>query len=175
GRRGQALRGREGHGRRPRRPLGRRRRGPPPRLRQARRRRGRRHCPAAVHGRHRRCLRGRAREPRAPDPGADGVMGLMLAHGIGGIQNLPIPRWVFFAGAAGILTISFLGLFFLRPRPVLAEKNRGGRTFPRWLERFLLSRGLRVVVGSLSFALLAFLWFGALVGKDDSGVNFTPT
>ena len=99
----------------------------------------------------------------------------MLAHGIGGIQNLPIPRWVFFAGAAGILVVSFLGLFFLWPKPVLAEKARGGRTFPAWLERFLLSPGLRVVAGALSFALLAFLWLGALVGKDDSGVNFTPT
>jgi hypothetical protein len=99
----------------------------------------------------------------------------MLAHGIGGIQNLPIPRWVFFAGAAGILTVSFLGLFFLWPKPVLAEKARGGRTFPGWLERFLLSPGLRVVVGALSFALLVFLWLGALYGKDDAGVNFTPT
>ena len=71
----------------------------------------------------------------------------MLAHGIGGIQNLPIPRWVFFVGAAGILTVSFLGLFFLWPKPVLAEKARGGRTFPGGSKRFLLSPGLRVVVG----------------------------
>ena len=69
-------------------------------------------------------------------------MSLMLAHGIGGIQNLPIPRWVFFVGAAGILVVSFLASCFLWPRPVLAEKNRGGRSFPDWLERFLLSRGL---------------------------------
>src|SRR3954465_8650410 len=95
----------------------------------------------------------------------------MLAHGIGGIQNLPIPRWVFFVGAAGILVVSFLALFFLWPRPVLAEKARGGRPFPDALELFLLSRGLRVVVGALSFGLLAFLWLGALYGKDDSGVN----
>jgi len=85
-------------------------------------------------------------------------MSLMLAHGIGGIQNLPIPRWVFFAGAAGILTISFLGLFFLWPRPVLAEKSKG-RPFAPGLERFLLSRGLRVAVGAVSFALFLFLWF----------------
>lgn len=101
-------------------------------------------------------------------------MTTLLAHGIGGIQNLPIPRWIFFAGAAGVLVVSFLGLFLLWPRPVLAEKSKG-RTFPAGLERVLLSPALRVVAGALSAALFVFLWLGALVGRDDSGVNFTPT
>lgn len=98
----------------------------------------------------------------------------ILAHGIGGIQNLPIPRWVFFVGAPLILGISFLGLFFLWPRPVLERKARG-RAFPERLDRMLQSRAVRVIAGGVGFFLFAFLWLGALVGRDDSGVNFTPT
>jgi hypothetical protein len=98
----------------------------------------------------------------------------ILAHGIGGIRDLPVPRYVFYYGAAGVLVISFAALAFLWRRPVL-ERQRNGRTLPAGLQRILLSTPLAAVVGGLSFALLVFLWLGALVGKDDSGVNFTPT
>ena len=55
----------------------------------------------------------------------------LLAHGIGGIQNLPIPRWVFFVGAPLVLGISFLALYGLWKRPILAEKARGHPFPPR--------------------------------------------
>ena len=98
----------------------------------------------------------------------------LLAHGIGGIRDLPVPRYVFYYGAAAVLVVSFVGLALLWKRPVLAER-RNGRPLPPLLQRVLLSTPLRVVLGALSFALLVFLWLGALVGKNDSGVNFTPT
>ena len=98
----------------------------------------------------------------------------ILAHGIGGIRDLPVPRYVFYYGAAGVLVVSFAALAFLWRKPVLAER-RNGRPLPQGLQRFLLSTPLQVVVGAISFALLVFLWLGALVGKNDSGVNFTPT
>jgi hypothetical protein len=98
----------------------------------------------------------------------------ILAHGIGGIRDLPVPRYIFYYGAAAILVISFAALAVLWRRPILAEHRRG-RPLPQGLQRFLLSTPLAVVVGALSFALLFFLWLGALVGKNDSGVNFTPT
>ena len=101
-------------------------------------------------------------------------MSWFLAHGIGGIRDLPVPRYIFYYGAAGVLIVSFAALAFLWRKPVLAER-RNGRPLPAGLERFLLSTPLAVVVGALSFAVLVFLWLGALVGKDDSGVNFTPT
>ncbi len=101
-------------------------------------------------------------------------MSLLLAHGIGGIRDLPVPRYVFFYGAAGVLVISFAALAFLWRRPVLAGRA-AGRPLPRGLERVLLSPVVRIVVGALSVAALVFLWLGALVGKNSSGVNFTPT
>jgi hypothetical protein len=98
----------------------------------------------------------------------------ILAHGIGGIRDLPFPRYVFYYGAAAVLVVSFAALAFLWRRPVLAE-HRKGRPLPAELQRVLLSTPLAIVVGALSFGVLFFLWLGALVGKDDSGVNFTPT
>ncbi len=98
----------------------------------------------------------------------------ILAHGIGGIRDLPVPRYVFFYGAAGVLVVSFAALAFLWRRPVLAERA-AGRPLPAPLQRVLLSQALRVAAGAVSVALLAFLWLGALVGKNSSGVNLTPT
>jgi hypothetical protein len=98
----------------------------------------------------------------------------LLAHGIGGIRDLPVPRYVFFYGAAGVLVVSFAALAFLWRSPVLARRSEG-RPLPPLLQRVLLSPALRVVTGAISFALLVFLWLGALIGKNSSGVNFTPT
>ncbi len=101
-------------------------------------------------------------------------MSWILAHGIGGIRDLPVPRYVFYYGAAGVLVVSFAALALLWRRPVLAERA-GGRPLPERLQRILLSRRLRVVAGSVSFAIFGFLWLGALLGRNDSGVNLTPT
>jgi hypothetical protein len=101
-------------------------------------------------------------------------MSLLLAHGIGGIRDLPVPRYVFFYGAAGVLVVSFAALAFLWRKPVLAERS-DGRPLPASLQRVLLSTTLRTLAGAASFALLVFLWLGALVGKNSSGVNLTPT
>jgi hypothetical protein len=98
----------------------------------------------------------------------------VLAHGIGGIRDLPVPRYVFFYGAAGVLVVSFAALAFLWRKPVLAVR-REGRPLPRGLQRVVLSHALRIVLGALSVALLVFLWLGALVGRNSSGTNFTPT
>jgi hypothetical protein len=98
----------------------------------------------------------------------------LLAHGIGGIRDLPVPRYVFFYGAAGVLVVSFVALAALWKKPVLAERA-AGRPLPHVLQRMLLSTALRAVAGAGSFALLVFLWLGALIGENSSGVNFTPT
>jgi hypothetical protein len=98
----------------------------------------------------------------------------ILAHGIGGIRDLPVPRYVFYYGAAAVLVVSFAALAFLWRRPVLAAM-RTGRPLPAALQRVLLSTWLRAIVGGLSLAIGVFLFIGCLAGKDDSGVNFTPT
>jgi hypothetical protein len=101
-------------------------------------------------------------------------MSWLLAHGIGGIRDLPVPRYVFFYGAAGVLVVSFAALAFLWRKPVLAAR-RDGRPLPHGVQRVVLSTVLRIAVGAFTVALLVFLWLGALVGKNSSGVNFTPT
>jgi hypothetical protein len=98
----------------------------------------------------------------------------LLAHGIGGIRDLPVPRYVFFYGAAGVLVVSFVALAVLWRKPVLAERA-SGRPLPPAVQRVLLSPALRVLMGAASFAVLVFLWLGALIGENSSGVNFTPT
>src|SRR5581483_6150308 len=102
----------------------------------------------------------------AEDRSVDGEMTWLLAHGIGGIRDLPVPRYVFFYGAAGVLVVSFAALAFLWRRPVLAQRA-AGKPLPEGL--------LRVLLGVPSVALLVFLWLGALVGRNNSGVNLTPT
>jgi hypothetical protein len=101
-------------------------------------------------------------------------MSWLLAHGIGGIRDLPVPRYVFFYGAAGVLVVSFVALVVLWKKPMLAERA-AGRPLPHALQRVLLSPALRALVGVTSFAVLVFLWLGALIGENSSGVNFTPT
>jgi hypothetical protein len=98
----------------------------------------------------------------------------VVAHGIGGIRDLPVPRYVFFYGAAVVLVVSFAALAFLWRKPVLAAR-RDGRPLPAGLRRVLLSPALRVVLGALSVGVLVFVWLGALVGRNSSGANFTPT
>src|SRR5579862_9308491 len=101
-------------------------------------------------------------------------MSLMLAHGIGGVRGLPIPLYLFFYAVTGVLVVSFGALAFLWQQPVLARRAEG-RPLPAGLESVLLSRTLRVAAGAATFALLLFLWLGALLGTDDGGLNLTPT
>ena len=42
-----------------------------------------------------------------------------LAHGIGVVRDLPIPAVYFFVGAAVVLGVSFVLLFYLWRRPLL--------------------------------------------------------
>ena len=49
----------------------------------------------------------------------------LLAHGVGGVRDLPVPSWLFFWGGAVVLVISFLALGVLWRKPQLEEKARG--------------------------------------------------
>ena len=97
-----------------------------------------------------------------------------MAHGIGGVKDLPIPGWLFLWGAAVVLVLSFLALGALWKRPQL-ERRAPGRPFPAGLERVLRSAALRFVVGALSAGLLALVFLTALIGEPSSAVNFAPT
>ena len=98
----------------------------------------------------------------------------MLAHGIGGVKDLPVPIWLFFWGGAVVLVLSFLALGALWRRPQL-EPRAAGKPLPPSLERFLRSRALRALLGLVSAGLLTLVFLTALIGEPSSAQNLAPT
>jgi hypothetical protein len=99
---------------------------------------------------------------------------LLLAHGVGSVQDLPVPQWLFLYGAGVVLIASFLALAVLWRRPLL-ERHADGRPVSPRLSRLLLSRALRLVLGALSFALLVLVLAAALFGARSAVTNIAPT
>ncbi len=95
------------------------------------------------------------------------------AHGLGGVRDLPVPGWLFFAGGATVLVLSFLALGVLWREPQLDPSR--GRSFPGRVQQILLSDALRVVVGACSVAFFFLLWTAAAFGSDRSSQNLAPT
>jgi hypothetical protein len=98
---------------------------------------------------------------------------LPLAHGLGGIRDLPVPLWLFYYGAALVLVLSVVALWLLWKRPLLAEASRG-RPLPQGLEQALRGRALRIVAGAVSFALLGLVTASALAGDTSPDENLAP-
>ncbi len=96
-----------------------------------------------------------------------------LAHGIGGVSDLPVPLWLFYYGAALVLILSFVALWALWKRPLL-ERASAGRPLPVALARVLRSRALRIVAGGLSFALLVLVTVAAAIGDTSPNENLAP-
>ena len=99
--------------------------------------------------------------------------GLVLAHGIGGVKDLPVPGWLFFFGAAVVLVVSFAALGILWTSPRLEDDD--GRPLPRWAQRVLLSPAVRVLVGAVAVALLVLVWAAAAFGSSLPNENLAPT
>ena len=93
---------------------------------------------------------------------------LPLAHGIGGIQDPPIPMWLAYYGGAAVLVLSFAALGALWKTPRL-ELERLRPLFP------LPATALRVILGALGLALFAVVFAAALVGERSVGTNIAPT
>lgn len=98
----------------------------------------------------------------------------LLAHGIGVVRDLPIPAAYFFVGAAVVLGVSFVLLFYLWRRPLL-EARAAGRPLPHAVSAVVLSRVVRVVLGAFSVALLVLTLATALFGTTIELLNFAPT
>lgn len=93
---------------------------------------------------------------------------LVLAHGVGGRSDLPVPVWLFAYGAAFALLISFVALGILWPRPRLASAS-SGVALPRFVQR---SRPvalvlLRVIGLAFFAATLATVLFGSSEGASN--------
>ena len=94
----------------------------------------------------------------------------VLAHGIGVVDDLPVPAWLFYYGAALVLIVSFVALGVLWREPRLEDPR------PRPLgARFLGSWGLRIVLGGASLALLTLVIAAGLVGRDSPTRNLAPS
>ena len=98
----------------------------------------------------------------------------IVAHGIGGVRDLPVPAWLFFYGAVVVLIASFVALGVLWKEPRLERAERG-RPLPGTLQRFLLSPLLRASLGALSFGLLVVVGLAAVVGEPSARQNLAPT
>ena len=98
---------------------------------------------------------------------------LVVAHGIGGVQDLPVPRWLFYWAAAIVLVASFVLLGALWRSPVF-ERHRSGKPLSAGLSRVL--RG-PVALGAqvISVALFVLVWASALLGDTDPFSNLAPT
>ena len=98
----------------------------------------------------------------------------VLAHGIGGVRDLPVPESYFFTSAAIVLVVSFVALGALWRRPLL-ERHTDGRRLPQALQTVLLSRALRVLLGAVSVGLLVLVLATAFFGTTLELLNFAPT
>jgi hypothetical protein len=101
------------------------------------------------------------------------TLALPLAHGIGQLQDLPIPRWLFYYAGSLTLILSFVALGVLWKEPRLAARADGRPLGERW-QRLILWPGWRVLLGGISAGLLIVVWLAALVGRPDAADNIAP-
>ena len=97
----------------------------------------------------------------------------MLAHGIGGVQDLPVPAWLFYWGGAVVLVVSFVALGALWKTPQLARRS-SGRALGATLSRAVLGP-VRIVAQTLSVVLFVAVLVAALFGDSDPYENLAPT
>ena len=91
----------------------------------------------------------------------------LLAHGLVGRTDLPIPKWLFGWAAAVVLVISFAALAVLWPKPELQEER--GR---RWFRMPQIVDPLLGLIGVASFVAVVY---AGLRGAQDAQDNLAPT
>jgi hypothetical protein len=100
------------------------------------------------------------------------LVGLFLpaeasAHGIVGVQDLPIPRWLFGWAAAVVLVVSFVALAVLWPKPRLQQaRERRLLTVPRFLDP---------LCGALGVLAFGAVVYAGLAGSEVPSANLAPT
>jgi len=97
---------------------------------------------------------------------------LVIAHGLVGRSDLPIPEWLFGWAAAVVLVVSFVALAILWPQPRL--EDGGFRPLPAGVSRLLTSRPLDVFCGAIGVAVLVLVVASGLSGVQVATANFAP-
>jgi hypothetical protein len=96
---------------------------------------------------------------------------VVLAHGVGGRSDLPVPVWLFAYGAAFALLISFVALRILWPRPRLAGLS-SGVALPAVVQR--ARPVLAIVLRVVGLVFFAVTFVAAVFGSADGGSNVAP-
>ena len=90
---------------------------------------------------------------------------MVLAHGLGGAQDLPIPAALAIAGAAAALAVSFIVLAVAWRQPRY-DAATSGRPAPAWLTRVVDSPVFGTALRLLGLAFLLYVGWAALAGPD---------
>lgn len=91
----------------------------------------------------------------------------VLAHGLGGSADLPIPLSYALIGAAWALTFTFavVALAWKRPR---FDPDKPGRPAPSWVTTFVDAPATRWTVGVVALAFAGWVAVAAVYGPQDS-------
>jgi hypothetical protein len=92
---------------------------------------------------------------------------VVLAHGLVGRTDLPIPKWLFGWAAAVVLVISFAALAVLWPKPELQkDRSRDWFKMPKFVDPLL---------GLIGVAAFVAVVYSGLRGAQDAQDNLAPT
>jgi len=97
----------------------------------------------------------------------------VLAHGIGGRADLPVPLTLALYGAGLTVVVSFLALVLLWRRPRL-QGAAAGRPLPAALQRVVDGAVLRAVLRTVVLVLTLFVLVVALFGPLSANDNLAP-
>ena len=94
----------------------------------------------------------------------------LIAHGIVGRKDLPVPELVFLYGAVAVLVVSFIGLAILWPKPKLEEDDG-------WRGVFILpgAKFFDAVFGAIGVFLLGVTIWAGLAGEQTPQANWAST
>lgn len=99
---------------------------------------------------------------------------VVLAHGIGGRSDLPIPVWLAMYAAGFVLVVTFVTLAALWRTPRL-RGIEAGRPIPMAMQRIVDASAVRRALRRIAVALLALTIVVAAFGPDDPSRNPAPT
>lgn len=101
------------------------------------------------------------------------MIDVVIAHGLSGRADLPIPAWLFGWAAAGVLVVSFVSLAAFWKTPRL--EGSPARPLPPALSRMLVSRVTDALCGAFGVFVLGVLLWAGLAGQQTSVDNVVPT